>query len=117
MDIATLKQMLVKLVESYCVHGGEESRLDLLISPRDQQELVKFFADQYRQKLLHGAELHVDNGIFKGFKVTFKDGNAYHDFTKEAIAESLANFLRPKLAEIVHRVAREGSQSEKGPKK
>lgn len=114
LDIGTLKQMLVKLVESYCAHGGEESRLDLLISPQDQQELVKFFADQYRQKLLHGAELHVDSGVFKGFKVTFKEGNAYHDFTKTAIAESLVNFLRPHLAEIVHRVAREESQTEKG---
>ena len=37
-----------------------------------------------------------------------------HDFTREAIAESLVNFLRPQLAEIVHRVARQGSQTDKG---
>lgn len=117
LDLETLKKMLVRLIESYCAHGGEESRIDLLISPQDQQELVKFFADQYRQKLLHGAELHVDSGIFKGFRVSFKDGNAYHDFTREAIAESLVNFLRPKLAEIVHRVAREESQTERNGSK
>lgn len=114
LDIEGLKKMLVKLVESYCAHQGEESRIDVLLSPRDQEELVKFFADQYRQKLLHGVKLHVDNEIFKGFKVSFVNDHVYHDFTKEAIAESLANFLRPQLAEIVHRVARGGSQAEKG---
>ena len=51
--------------------------------------------------------------IFKGFKVSFVDDHVYHDFTKEAIAESLTNFLRPQLAEIVHRVAQEESQTEK----
>ncbi len=112
-----LEQMLVKLAEAYASRGGEDERIDLLISPQDQQALVKFFADQYRQKLLHGVELHVDSGIIKGFKVSFVNSRAYHDFTKEAIAESLVNFLRPQLSEIVHRVAREESQTEKGEPK
>lgn len=111
-----LEKMLVKMAEAYAAHQGQESRIELLIGPQDQQELIRFFADQYRQKLVRGVELHVDNEIFKGFRVAFKGGSVYHDFTKPAIAESLVNFLRPQLAEIVHRVAREGSQPEKGQK-
>ncbi len=111
-----LEQMLVKMAEAYAAHQGTEGSIDLLIGPQDQKELVQYFADQYRQRLVHGVELHVDNGIFKGFKVSFREGNVYHDFTKAAIAESLANFLKPQLAEIVHRVAREGSQTEKDRK-
>lgn len=112
-----LEQMLVKMAEAYAAHQGAEGHIDLLIGPDDQKELVQFFADQYRQRLVHGVELHVDNGIFKGFKVSFRESNVYHDFTKEAIAESLANFLKPQLAEIVHRVAREESQTEKDARK
>ena len=41
------------------------------------------------------------------------NSHVYHDFTKEAIAESLVSFLRPQLAEIVHRVARKESQTDK----
>jgi V/A-type H+-transporting ATPase subunit E len=53
-----------------------------------------------------GLELHVDNEILKGFKVSFADDHVYLDFTQEAIAEALTTFLRPKLAEIVGRVAK-----------
>jgi V/A-type H+-transporting ATPase subunit E len=109
-----LKQMLVKMAEAYAAREGAESRIEMLISPHDQQDVIRFFSDRYKQRLVHGVDLHVDNEIFKGFKVTFADGRAYHDFTAQAIAESLTNFLRPNLAEIVHRAARRRSQTEKG---
>ncbi|MBP7829604.1 MAG: ATPase [Kiritimatiellae bacterium] len=114
LTIQVLEQMLVKMAESYAARGGEESRIELLVNEKDQQEIVKFFGDRYKEQLVRGVKLHVDNDIFKGFKVSFADGRVQHDFTREAIAESLVNFLRPQLAEIVHRVAREGSQTDKG---
>lgn len=114
LTIQVLEQMLVKMAEAYAARGGEESRLELLVSDKDKQEIVKFFADRYKDQLVRGVKLHVDNDIFKGFKVSFADGRVQHDFTREAIAESLVNFLRPQLAEIVHRVARQGSQTDKG---
>jgi V/A-type H+-transporting ATPase subunit E len=116
LNIQVLEKMLVNIAQAYAAKGGEGGSIELLISQQDQQELVKFFADRYRQHLGDGVELHVDNNIFKGFKVSFVDGHVYHDFSKEAIAEALANFLRPNLAEIVHRAAREGSTTEKGAK-
>ena len=108
-----LKQMLVKMAEAYAARQGDESRIELLISPQDQKDLIQFFADQYKAKMLHGVTVHVDNNVFKGFKVSFVDSHVYHDFSKEAIAESLVSFLRPQLAEIVHRVARKESQTDK----
>ena len=117
LSIDTLKQMLVKMAEAYAAHQGNESRIDLLISPQDKEELIRYFAEQYRQRLVSGVELHVDNEIFKGFKVSFVEDHVYHDFTREAIAESLTNFLRPQLAEIVHRVAQQDSQADKDRQK
>ena len=115
MTIDVLKQMLVKIAEAYAASAGNESHIDMLVSPRDREQLVGFFADQYRKKLMRGVDLHVDNGIFKGFKVSFVDDHVYHDFTCEAIAEALTNFLRPNLSEIVHRAARRRLEAEKGP--
>lgn len=106
LTIDVVKQMLVKIAEA-CARREGESRIEILISPQDEKELVKFFAAKYREKMLRGIELHVDKEIFKGFKVSFVEDYVYHDFTREAIAEALSKFLRPHLAEIVHRVARE----------
>jgi len=108
-----LQQMLVAIATQSAERDGE-SRIDLLISEKDQENLVHFFADRYRKRMIHGVELHTDNGILKGFKVSFTGDRVYLDFTAEAIAEALGNFLRPHLAEIVSRVAREHADRKGG---
>jgi len=105
LKIEVLEQMMIKMAQSCAEHQGE-TRIELMIGEADQKDLVKFFADKYREKMVHGLELHVDNEILKGFKVSFADDHVYLDFTQEAIAEALTAFLRPKLAEIVGRVAK-----------
>lgn len=102
-----LEQILVQMIQAYFERGGAESRLEVLVSPQDQKEIKKFFAARYHEKLAGGLEIHADNNIFKGFCVRVQGGKVYHDFTREAIAEALTHFLRPQLAEIVHRAARE----------
>jgi V/A-type H+-transporting ATPase subunit E len=109
LKIEVLEQMMIQMAQCCAEHHGE-TRIELLIGKNDQDELVKFFAQKYREKMVHGLELHVDNEILKGFKVSFADDHVYLDFTSEAIAEGLAAFLRPKLAEIVSRVAKETSK-------
>lgn len=109
MSMEVLEQMMVKMAES-CAEKQGETRIELLVSEGDQKELVKFFADKYSQKMVRGIELHVDNEILKGFKVSFADDHVYLDFTQEAIAEALTAFLRPKLAELVGRVAKQTSE-------
>jgi len=107
MDTAFLKDMLLKLAQAYVERGGSENRIEILVSEKDQAEILRFFAQKYREKLVQGVEIHTDTGIFKGFRVALRDQHIVHDFTKPAIAEALAAFLRPHLAEIVHRAAQE----------
>lgn len=109
LKIDVLEQMMVKMAQA-CAEKHGETRIELLISEEDQKEMVKFFADKYREKMVHGIELHTDNEILKGFKVSFADDHVYLDFTQEAIAEALTTFLRPKLAEIVGRVAKKAAE-------
>ncbi len=108
-----LQQMLVKMVEAYAAKGGSECRIEVLVSPQDQEKLKAFFTEQYNQKLKAGVEIRADKDIFKGFRVGFANGQVYHDFTNDAIAEALTNFLRPQLAEIVHKAAKENGSAAK----
>jgi len=109
LKIEVLEEMMIKMAQS-CAEKQGETRIELLISEKDQKDLVKFFADKYREKMVHGIELHTDNEILKGFKVSFADDHVYLDFTSDAIADALTAFLRPKLAEIVSRVAKETAE-------
>lgn len=108
MDYQTVQEMLVKLAEAYVGRTDRERRIELMVSPQDQARLIHFFKDKYHDKLQHGLVIQGDERIFKGFKVSLADGRVTHNFTPEAIAEALANFLRPHLAEIVYQVARDG---------
>jgi V/A-type H+-transporting ATPase subunit E len=105
LNIDVLQQMMVSMAKS-CADQHGETRIELLVSEPDQEKLVQFFKAKYSEKMIEGLELHVDNEILKGFKVSFADDHVYLDFTQEAIAEALTAFLRPKLAEIVGRVAK-----------
>lgn len=111
MDIKVVQEMLTHMAESYIQHDGQARRIDLLVTPAEQETLVKFFADRYRQKLGESIDIHPDRALTKGFRIAFKDEHAHHDFSKEAIAEALCNFLRPHLAEIIMRAAQNDDAS------
>jgi V/A-type H+-transporting ATPase subunit E len=103
----TVREMLVKMAEAYAARGGRNRRIEILLGPEDQAKLLRFFQERYADELRRGLAIHIDNEIVKGFKVSFVEDHVYHDFTREAVAEALAAYLRPHLAEIVTRAARE----------
>lgn len=110
LGIEVLEQMMVKIAGAYA-KNCDNDQVELLISEKDQGNLIKFFAGRYKEQMIKGIEIHTDNEILKGFRVGLSNGRVYQDFTKEAIAEALTNFLRPHLAEVVSRAAKEGANS------
>jgi len=104
MDTDTIRKMLVTIAETCAAQSGE-TRLEYLVGPRDHQALIESFASMYRQKMIKGVQLKIDESIEKGFKVSFREDHVYLDFTAEAVAEALNELLRPHLGEIVKRVA------------
>jgi V/A-type H+-transporting ATPase subunit E len=100
----TVAQMLVKIAEQYAKNGGTQD-LDALVSEKDLAALKGCLAKEYGGKLAVGIDVASDREIFKGFRVGVKGGQVFHDFSKDAIAESLANFLRPELAGLVKKAA------------
>lgn len=99
-----MAQMLLKLAEAYARDGGAGGMVAML-GEADAAAVKAAFAKEYQNKLAAGIQIESDREIFQGFRAGAKDGQVFHDFTKEAIAESLANFLRPELAQIVKKAA------------
>lgn len=97
----TLKQMLVKVVESYCSQKTEDSRIDILLNPEQQKEIVDLFMSEYGKAMRKGLEIKADDSIISGFRVSVVNEEVEHDFSEEAITEALCQLLRPHLAEIV----------------
>ncbi|MFH1476313.1 MAG: ATPase [Verrucomicrobiota bacterium] len=101
----TLKTMLGRIAQAYVEHGMTENRLTALLSPEDQQNLIRLVEAGVRDALGQGMDLRADDRIVKGFRISIQDGRVVHDFTAAAIAEAIGALLKPHLAEIVHRAA------------
>ena len=97
-------QRLLKLAEAYAKDGGAGGIVAML-GEADAAAVKAAFAKEYQNKLAAGIQIESRKEIFKGFHAATPDGQVFHDFTKEAIAESLASFLRPELAQIVKKAA------------
>lgn len=98
-----VRQMLVRLVETYWERQGNCADLDLMVTPADHKAIVDYFLQKHREALDRGVQIHADNGIVRGFRVSMDGAHVYHDFTQSAIAEALGRLLRPRLAAIVKR--------------
>ena len=99
-----MAQMLLKLAEAYAKDGAAGGIVAML-GEADAVAVKAAFAKEYQGKLAAGIQIESRKEIFKGFRVGAKGGQVFHDFTKEAIADSLSNFLRPELAQIVKKAA------------
>lgn len=111
-----LAGLLGTIVEAYLARDGKEHRLNVLLSPEDQEELTRFFKQRYANKLAGQVEIRTQRDVVRGFQVSFNNGKVYHDFSREAIEQTLSRFLRPELASIVTEAAKnEGGIGEAEP--
>lgn len=108
MDTATLQALLVKVVDHYLAAGHNAGAIELLLDPSDQAGLTNLLKQRFSDELAKGGlQVTADPRTGKGFKIRLRDQHIEHDFSGEAMAEALAAFLRPALAETVYKVARE----------
>ena len=100
MDDDTLSNMLLKVVEAYC---ADSASTEVLVNEADVEKFKQFILNKLSEEARTGIEVVPDGTIVKGFKVLIKDKNVEHDLTDEAISASLAQVLRPHIAEILQK--------------
>lgn len=99
----TLRNALPGLIKSWREASSDD--LTLLVPPDQAAAIEALFRDRLASDLRGGLEIRPLPGLRAGFRVGEKSGAAYYDFSAEAIAGLLAQFLQPRLAEIMKRAA------------
>ena len=103
----TLGEMLARMAEAYAAHGLKENRLAVLLSPDDRKALARLIDTGAAAALKDGVTLRADDGIAGGFRLSLRDGQVEHDFTAASVADAIGALVKPELAELAHRAARE----------
>lgn len=93
--------ILIKIVQAYIDRGMDEGRLEVLVGPQDRERIEALLKSKFQNALKDGIAVRPDGDVVSGFKVGLPGKSVTHDFTKEAIAESICRLIRPQLAEIV----------------
>ncbi|MFW6255731.1 MAG: GTPase, partial [Candidatus Sumerlaeota bacterium] len=112
-DPETLKKILLKVSELYFDCNVFEGPADVELSPEDHKALVNFINEKMREKFKKGVGIRSDSRIRKGFRISLRDKDLYHDFTQDAIADELSDYLRPEMQKIVRKVTDESDKSGK----
>ncbi len=99
LDETTVKSMLLAIAKSY------SSNIDVEFSEADATKLSSFVMGEFAKQLKAGVKVESDKGVKFGFRVKLDGGKISHEFTEQAMAESLSALLRPQLAKIVNKAA------------
>ena len=99
LDESTVKNMLLTVAKSYT------SDIEINFSEADAKALTSFVMGEVAKQLKAGVKVESDKGVKFGFRVKLDGGKVSHEFTEQAMAESLSALLRPQLAKIVNKAA------------
>ncbi|ACH94358.1 V-type ATP synthase subunit E [Borrelia recurrentis] len=96
-DSNFLRELIIRVLDVW----GKDDKIDIMLNESDIDNLSSILKTSIRNKF--GAEIEIKpfKGINKGFKVQQRDGSLYYDFTSEAIADILFEYLNPRFKEII----------------
>jgi V/A-type H+-transporting ATPase subunit E len=98
-----LEETIVSLIKAW--KKEQIPNLKVLLSSSDLKKIEKQLKSRLAVELKKGVELKPFPELQAGFRIAMKDGSAYYNFTDQGISEILAEYLNPKIAEIVQEAA------------
>ncbi|MBN1514832.1 MAG: hypothetical protein JXB13_22665 [Phycisphaerae bacterium] len=104
-----LAGIIQTVLQAYGRSSGGEQRIDILLNPGQKKQIVDLVFAEARAAVRDGVEIKGDESVVAGFRVSVSGSHVEHDFTGAAIADSLAELLRPELARLVKAAAEENS--------
>ncbi len=102
-----LEEVVVSLVKAW--NKQQVSDIQVLLAPKDLKKIEKQLKSRLAAELKKGVELKPFAELGAGFRIGMKDGSVYYNFTDQGIAEILAEFLNPKISEIIQKAVEEES--------
>jgi len=100
LDPRTMAAIIAELARAYADSGMRVERIEVLLPAERLDELRERLLAALKEDLKRNTELspvpHAG-----GFQVIFNDEDVVYDFSDAALADALASFLSPTLAELI----------------
>ena len=94
-----LAKIISQLIKNYA--GDKKKDITVILSKDDLGKLKKSFLSQLKDETEEGITIKASDEIRGGFIISYDKGKSFYDFTDKALAEHIAQYLKPQLAEIL----------------
>ncbi|MBR2013558.1 MAG: V-type ATP synthase subunit E [Clostridia bacterium] len=93
-------ELILRIVENWA-NTPDAEEIAVLLNTQDLNKLDETALAALKEKLSKGITLKANDNFDGGFRIAVNEGGAYYDYSAEAVAEMLSNYLSPKVTELL----------------
>ena len=91
--------LIAKIAEQFAQNAA--SGAEVILSAREREDAAQKLIGCLPDVLKKNASVQLGRGFASGFKLGFNDSEVFLDFSDEALAEVICEFVGPKLAAVI----------------
>ena len=95
-----LTDLIIKVVEAWS-KNTEASDISIILNSNDLKEVENTLLSALKEKMLQGVTLKANDNFDGGFRIAVNQGQAYYDFSAEAVTDMLSAYLSPKVSALL----------------
>jgi len=95
-----LTELIIKVVEAWA-KNTEASDISIILNSNDLKEVEGTLLSALKEKMLQGVTLKANDNFDGGFRIAVNQGQAYYDFSAEAVTDMLSAYLSPKVSALL----------------
>ncbi len=96
----TMAQLVVKVVEGWAAKP-ETDNIEVVLNSDSLKSLENAVLAGLKDRMLDGVTLKANDNFDGGFRVSVNNGNAYYDYSTEAVVDMLSNYLSPRVTDLL----------------
>ena len=93
-------QLILKVVEAWAAKPDADD-ISVILNSDDLKSLEEIVLSGIKEKMLKGVTLKENDNFDDGFRISVNNGNAYYDYSAEAVVEMLSKYLSPKVTKLL----------------
>ena len=95
-------KLITNVIETWANKPDAED-LSLILNGKDLSAIETSLLAALKDKMLKGITLKASDNFDGGFRIAVNNGDAYYDYSTEAVVDMLANYLSPKVTELLRK--------------
>lgn len=92
--------LIINVIENLS-SDKDSQNIEVILNAETLRALEEAVLAGLKEKMLNGVTLRANDNFDGGFRIAKKDGDAYYDYSTEAVVEMLSNFLSPKVTKLL----------------